>query len=248
MWDIGSDEPRRRSIIHPLPAMPLHSLSLSADGRTLASGGGDRKVRIWDLGGGRPKERLTLDGDDRWPPVVALSPNGVHLAFSGPEHSVRLWVLAGLEPRERARFEGKGWRISSLAISPDGKVLAAGSNAGTRLWDISGKPRELHPAIRLLGVSTARPINECLGFSMAFTPDGKRLIAADEIFDRDGRKPSQPAICVYDVPSGQRLHRWDISVPCWRIALAPDGRHVAVARQDGITLILRIPGPPSGRE
>ena len=226
----------------------MWSLAFSADGQTLASGGQDHKVRIWDMGRDEPEQRLALDGDDQWPPVVAFSPNGVHLAFSGPGHSVRLWVLAGLEPRERARFEGEGRPISSLAFSPNGKILAAGSNAGTRLWDISGKPRALHPVTKLRGFSTARPINECLGFSLAFTPDGKRLIAADEVFDKHGREPSRPAICVFDVATGARLHRWDISVPCWAIALAPDGRHVAAARQDGITLILRIPGPPSGRE
>jgi hypothetical protein len=30
-------------------------------------------------------------------------------------------------------------------------------------------------------------------------------------------------------------------MPCWSIALAPDGRYVAAARQDGIALILRLP-------
>ena len=79
---------------------------------------------------------------------------------------------------------------------------------------------------------------------MVFTPDGKRLIAADQIFDKAGRQPSRPAICVYDVVSGDRLHEWDLSVPCWAIALAPDGRHVAAAQRYGITLILRLPDGP----
>jgi RNA polymerase sigma factor (sigma-70 family) len=258
LWDVSGHELPRRSITFPLAAGWMHSLSLSADGQALALGADDGKVRVWDMRANEPRERLVLRGEERqggapgmprfnlvWPSVVALSPNGVHLAFSDSEHSIRLWVLAGLEPRERAKLEGTGWPpISSLAFSPDGKVLAAGSGGGTRLWDISGgKPRELHPATKILGVSTARPINESMGFSLAFTPDGKRLIAASEIFDKGGRKPSRPAICVFDVASGQRLHRWDIGVPCWSIALSPDGRHVAAARQDGITLILRLPGP-----
>ena len=166
-----------------------------------------------------------------------------------PEDSIRLWVLAGLEPRERAQMEGNGWPISSLAFSPDGKVLAAGTKGGTRLWDISGgEAQGAVPDRNLLGLSTARPINDCLGFSLAFTPDGKRLIAADQISDKGGRQPSRPAICVYDVASGERLHEWDIPVPCWAIALAPDGRHVAAARRDGITLILRLPGPAANHD
>jgi HlyD family secretion protein len=31
------------------------------------------------------------------------------------------------------------------------------------------------------------------------------------------------------------------SAPCWAIALSPDGRHVAAAQQDGVTLIYRLP-------
>ena len=50
--------------------------------------------------------------------------------------------------------------------------------------------------------------------------------------------------CVYDVVSGDRLYGWDLSAPCWAIALAPDGRHVAAAQRDGITLILRLPDGP----
>jgi WD40 repeat protein len=256
LWDVGGGLPRRRSHLPPGPHRPVHSLSLSADGQTLVSGVDDGKVLVWDMRGAEPRERLVLGGDRKRPPVadpflqeidpapeVALSPNGAHLAFSDPKGSVHLWVLAGLEPRERATLEGNSWHIGALAFSPDSKVLAAGSNAGTRLWDISGgKPRELHPVTKVLGRSTGRPINECLGFSLAFTPDGRRLVAAEEIF-KDGRTPSRPAIRVFDVATGRQLHRWDIAVPCWSIALSPDGRYAAVARQDGVALILRLPAP-----
>jgi hypothetical protein len=113
------------------------------------------------------------------------------------------------------------------------------------LWDISGgKPRELHPTKNFFGLSTARPINDCMGFSLVFSPDGTRLIAADQVFDKAGRQPSQPAVCVYDVASGKRLFKWDLPVPCWAIALAPDGRHVAAALQNGVALILRMPAAP----
>ena len=103
------------------------------------------------------------------------------------------------------------------------------------------KPGVLHPTKNLLGSSTARPINECAGISLAFSSDGTKLIAADHISDKSGQKPPRPALCVYDVASGKRLHQWDLSAPCWAIALAPDDRHVAAAQQDGITVIFRIP-------
>jgi WD40 repeat protein len=250
MWDVSGNEPARRFMLEPnFPApapMGAWSLAFACDGPILARGGNnDHKVRLWDLRGDEPKERLVLDGDDQWPPVVALSRDAVHLAFSGPGHSIRLWVLAGLEPRERAQFKGTGWPVSSLAFSPKRKILAAGTNGGTQLWDISGsKPRVLHPTKNTFGFSTARPINGCMGFSLVFSPDGTRLIAADQVQDKDGRQPPRPAVCVYDVTSGHRLHEWDLSAPCWAIALAPDGRHVAAAQRDGVTVIFRLAVTP----
>jgi WD40 repeat protein len=137
------------------------------------SGYNDHNVRVWDMGGPEPKERLILDGDEQWFAVAATSPNGAHLAFSGPGRSIRIWVLAGLEPRERAVIQGTGWPVSSVAFSPNGKIVAAGTNGGTHLWDISGgKPRALHPTRKVLGSAAALTINDCLGFSIVFSADG----------------------------------------------------------------------------
>jgi len=63
-----------------------------------------------------------------------------------------------------------------LGVASNGKTLAAGTNGGTLLWDLSPEtPRAL------------RTIEGCLGFSMAFTRDGTWLIAADEV--RGSGKP-----------------------------------------------------------
>jgi hypothetical protein len=77
---------------------------------------------------------------------------------------------------------------------------------------------------------------------MAFTHDGSRLIAADHVWG-SGKplSPSHPAVNVYDVATGKRLYEWPLSAPCWNIALAPDGRHIATAKQDGLVDIFRLP-------
>ncbi len=250
IWDVTKHEPVRCASV-PIPAGgAIRSLAFSEDGQTLVSGGDDHKVRIWDTRAIHPKELLAVDGDDRVFSVAAIS-RRANLAFFAPSDTIALWSLAGLEPRERARLNGMGRSVWSVAFSRNGKTLAAGSVGGTQLWDVSGaKPRLLHPSRNLFGFSTARPINESIGISLAFSSDGTKLIAADQVSDKSGQKPSKPAVCVYDVASGARLFEWDLQAPCWAIALSPDDRHVAAAQQDGITVIFRIPNaisPKVGR-
>ncbi len=231
---IGRHETRHFRIWPPIGGADFWSLALSADGRTLVSGGNDNKVRLWDASEAEPIERLAIIGDRSWrPPVVAISPDGQTMAFAGSDQSVQIWSAAPPEPHSIASIAGNGWPISSLAFSPNGKILAAGTNSGTRVWDITDAVPRL--------LSAGKPIERSYGFSMAFTPDGKRIVAADQIADWSGKKASWPAVCVYDVATGARLHGWEMTVPSWAIAMAPDGRHVAVARRDGLTLILRLP-------
>jgi WD40 repeat protein len=186
---------------------------------------------------------LALDGADQTFTVAAISGSG-RIAFGGAENSVRLWALDGTKAREINRLDGTGSPAWALAFSRDGKTLAMGSAGGTRLWDVSAaKPRLLHPTKNFFGFATTRPINECAGISLVFSSDGTKLIAADHIADKTGKKASRPAICVYDVASGKRIHEWSLSPPCWAIALAPDDRYVAAAQQDGVAIIFRILAP-----
>ena len=143
-------------------------------------------------------------------------------------------ATAGLAIRSGAAPQAAPQAPAVPPIAPRRPALDALSRAGIppekRLADLPP------PTVAVLGEVRGR----------AFTPDGKRLVAADQISDPAGLKASRPAVCVYDVATGDRLHAWEMTVPCWAIAMAPDGRHVAVARRDGLTLILRLPDDRQG--
>ena len=69
----------------------INALSFSPDGRTLATAGADRCIKLWDLATG--KERATLSDHVGWVKSVVFSPDSAWLAYSGNDATVRVWDL-----------------------------------------------------------------------------------------------------------------------------------------------------------
>ncbi|MFN6175164.1 MAG: WD40 repeat domain-containing protein, partial [Dolichospermum sp.] len=58
-------------------------------GQTLASGSGDKTVKLWDVQTGDCVR--TLQGHSSWVMSVAWSPDGLTLASGSDDHTVKLW-------------------------------------------------------------------------------------------------------------------------------------------------------------
>jgi WD40 repeat protein len=71
------------------PQYGAHAISLSADGRYLASAGDDRGLRFFDLA--TAKQVGAIEGYKGWVKSLAFSPDGKWLAAAGADEVVRLW-------------------------------------------------------------------------------------------------------------------------------------------------------------
>ena len=102
-------------------------------GRTLAVGGSDRTVRLWDVSSS-PRELFTLTGHGARVPSVAFSPDGGSLASGSGDGTVKLWDVA--TGRELRTLAGHRKGVNGVAFAPDGSQVASASDDRTvKLWD-----------------------------------------------------------------------------------------------------------------
>lgn len=133
LWDLTGGQPRLWTTLvgHEYGII---TAVFAPDGQTMASGGFDREVKLWDLATGR--ERLSLQGHEGWVATVAFTPGGEMLATGSHDHTIKLWDVA--TGANLTTLKGHSGNVYAVAISPDGSLLASGSLDGTvRLWHLT---------------------------------------------------------------------------------------------------------------
>lgn len=139
----------RRIVVSLIASESIYSITISPDGKYLASGDVNNGVRIWDMtappGPGGEIRSSLLDlrghtGRENRPEAlvwqVSYSPDGLLLASAGGDAKICVWqanngeLLATLSGHTRA--------VTSAAFSPDGYWLASGGLDGRLiLWGVS---------------------------------------------------------------------------------------------------------------
>ncbi|OMJ95589.1 hypothetical protein SteCoe_1010 [Stentor coeruleus] len=90
-------------------------IQYSPNGNSLATGGGDANVRIWDVDTETPYR--TLKGHNNWVLFVSWSPDGQTLASAGVDGNIRLWDPETGEQKGKAINAHRRW-ITSLSWEP----------------------------------------------------------------------------------------------------------------------------------
>jgi hypothetical protein len=140
-----------RHVLKGKTARPL-GLAFSSDGRTVACGGRDKLIHLWNAETGQ-ELYPALQGHDGPVQVLAFSPDGQLLASGGWDKRVLLWEVA--TGKQLGVLEGHDSHVTALDFAPHGRLLASGSTDRTvLLWDLpavlrSGLPSEPLTAARL---------------------------------------------------------------------------------------------------
>lgn len=185
-----------RDIVRSVAVNPSHA--------SLASGGDDGVVRLWNRYGG--DVRRTLLGHADSVRTVSYSGDGQFVVSGGFDGTVRVWdshsgSLRWVFPH--------GGRVLAVVVSPDGTLVASGGTDGTvKLWELDTgtlshvwvMPKEIlrslafHPSGRLLacGSDTATTLwNVQNGdrwqtldgrHPVSFSPDGSVLVTGSRTF------------------------------------------------------------------
>lgn len=193
----------------------LHALAVSPEGRWLATGGYDQKIRLWDTVDGQ--QVRVLDGHNGAVFALAFRPDGKVLASASADRTVKLWEVS--TGKRLDTFSQPLKEQTSLAFSPDGKMLAAGgADQRLRLWKVS--PEAVEGSNQLLSTRFA---HEGTVLSVAFDGSGRHLFSSGA--DRSAK--------IWNARTLVEEHLLDRQ-PEWVSAVAAVGpSHVLLGRLDG---------------
>jgi WD40 repeat protein len=195
---------------------PVHSLSLSDDGRILASGSGDYRmvdgksistgqIRVWNLASRKLLYEQPDAGDFRAAyDSVAVSRDGTTAAWLAPK-GVHVINVADAKESAVIRPRGDAWGI---CLSPDGKTLGILGHTYVGLFDIESKKARCEFIIK--------PQGRALG---AFSADGRTFVYSAHF-----------VMVFVDANSGKALGYACIENKnnyLQRFALSPDGKRLA---------------------
>jgi WD40 repeat protein len=185
----------------------VRAVAFSPDGRTLASGGHDQTINLWDLQ--HPEKPRSLGRHDDTVRGLVFAADGHRLFSAAEDRTVQCRLLDG----KLAWKARPGAALTHLAGTSDGRFLAASDEQGQVHVLDAGDGRILYS---LRGHAAA--VNR-----VVFSPDGKRLASAG----------ADQVVKLWDRATGlEVLELRGHQAPVTALAFSPDGNLLATGGED----------------
>lgn len=226
-------------------------VAISPDDKTIASGGGEGVVHLWDTETGNAIGTLDVHNSTVW--SLAFSPDGKFLAAGTEGCAIGVFELA--TKSLPFKLTGHHRTVTSLTFTPDSRCLLSGSHDGTvRIWNLPSGDliAQTEPlGLPVLAVATS-PNSECfaaaLGNPFEFQLGGGIVVGQinDATIRRRIQGHSKPVTGIAFTSDGKRIisgsqdrtiRFWDassgigvctlITEPVLSLSISENGEHLA---------------------
>jgi WD40 repeat protein len=227
------------------------TVTVSPDGKLIATGSSDRSIKLWDCTSGRLVNTFT--GHQGYVHALAFSPNNRWLTSGSRDNTVRIWDTQS--HLEVAVLTGHTDAVRAVAFSPDGQQFVSGGEDSTlRWWDLAARQESaclaaglkveqvvFSPDGRFFAVCGSDTqvhlwdavqrrrmreleLHQAIVLAVAYAHDGRTLVTGSY----DG------TIKLWDTGAQQELGTLGRGAPVYGVAFAPGDRILAAATEDGL--------------
>ena len=228
-WGYASKETKPLWSVADAHAGWLRSLAVSPDGKTVATCGADRLVRLWDAASGKRIAELPGHVEDVF--SVAFSLDGVTLASGDLLGGVKLWdvktrkVLRECDAKTLAkedRLQNVGG-VRLLRFMPDGKQLLVGGTQPKNGGNVQGTPTLL-----MFDVASGKQTKLLdLGAGQVYIHDLQFLPSGDWALVLSGN-PGSGKFALHKSGEAKPYFETTKLSNCHGVSIHPNGRRIAV--------------------
>jgi WD40 repeat protein len=199
----------------------VRAIDLATNGKSIATGGDDKRVKIWSMPDG--KLIHTLKGHGQRVTAVAVSASGAFVVSAANERVTRIWRITEKAAKSQSTSVQKHLKSSSVVVAPDESYALAGlTNGQIKVFELpGGKTRTT-----LKGHSGSVR-------AFRFSADGTILMSW-----------SASSVRLWSMPEGRLLRAFDVnkSDPIRAAEMTLDASHLAVATLKGSATVPALSG------